>query len=122
MAYAPYSSDPVADASRYFDALDAEAQSLEAETTRIGNEIHDTLTKHIRVTTNLTLPSITRDNKVSEIPASEVISDEIGFGKPFEALMVALQKSDCLHVAALREAIAQSYINSHAADIAEATT
>ena len=33
--------------------------------------------------------------------------------------MLVLQKSDCLHVAALREAIAQSYINSHAADIAE---
>lgn len=119
MTYAPYTSNPVADAARYYDAMDAEAEALEREQVRIGNEIRDVLTKHIRITPNLTLPSVSRDNKVSELPVCEVISDEIGYGKPFEALMLVLQKSDCLHVAALREAIAQSYINSNAADIAE---
>lgn len=118
MAYAPYTSNPVADAGRYFDALDAEAQAIEREQVRIGDEIRDVLTKHIRMTTNLTLPHI-RQNKVSELPVRDVISDEIGYGKPFDALMLVLQNSDCLHVAALREAIAQSYINSNAADIAE---
>lgn len=118
MTYAPYTSNPVADAARYYDALDAEAEALEREQVRIGNEIRDALTKHIRMTPNLTLPHV-RQNKVCELPVRDVISDEIGYGKPFEALMLVLQSSDCLHVAALREAIAQSYINSNAADIAE---
>ena len=120
MAHAPYTSNPVADAGNYYDDLDNEAQAIERAEIRIGEEIKETLTKHIRVTPNLTLPHVfSMFNRVGYMSIRDVISDEIGFGKPFEALMLVLQSSDCLHVEALREAIAQSYINSNASEIAE---
>lgn len=120
MAYAPYTSNPVADAERYYDALDAEAEAIERKEIEVGKEIRDVLTKHIRMTARLTLPSVSfKLSRVSHVDAKDVISDEIAYGKPFDALMLVLQKSDCPHVAALREAIAESYIESNAADIAE---
>lgn len=123
MAYAPYTSNPVADAERYYDALDAEAEAIERKEIEVGKEIRDVLTKHIRMTARLTLPSVSfKLSRVSHVDAKDVISDEIAYGKPFDALMLVLQKSDCPHVAALREAIAESYIESNAADIAEVAT
>lgn len=122
MAHAPYTSNPVADAGSYHDALDNEAQAIERAEKRIGEEIKETLTKHIRVTQNLTVPHLfSTSNRICYLPVRDVISDEIGFGKPFEALMLVLQSSNCLHVEALREAIAQSYKDSNVLEIAMAS-
>jgi len=120
MAHAKYTSNPVADAENYYDALDKEAEAIEREEVRIGEEIKETLTKHIRVTQNLTVPHVfSTSNKIDYLTLRDVISDEVGYGGPFEALMLVLHGSDCSHVAALREAIAQSYINSNVSEIAD---
>lgn len=115
-----YSSDPVLDAARHYDAIAAENEAIEDLEIAAREEITDTLTKHIRTTKALTLPAVHfGKSRVEYVPIAEVIQDEIGFGKPFEALMQALHKSDCPFVSAIRLAIAESYAESNETEIAQ---
>ena len=115
-----YSSDPVLDAARHYDAIAAENEAIEDLEIAATQEIMDTLTKQIRTATNLTLPAVHYGKSIVEsVSISEVIQDEIGFGAPFDAIMQCLHKSDCQYVAAIREAIAKSYADSTATEIAQ---
>ena len=109
-----YSTDPVRDAARYFDAKDAaDAHSLAAYL-HYSQEIRDTLTKHIRATQHLSLPYAKPLGGIGYQSVSEVVADEMCDGAPLKALMNVLQFSECPSVAALRTAIANSYIEAHA--------
>ena len=107
----------------HFDAKDAaDAHSLAAYL-HYSQEIRDTLTKQIRNTTKLCLPlresrrfrhrlpaNRGRSNRSSVIRCAPCCADD------------RAAKSDCPHVAALREAIAADYIRMNADRIAEAAS
>lgn len=115
-----YSNDPVKDADRYYDNLERESELIAREERAVREEIMDTLTKQIRTATNLTVPVVMFTKPlISQVAIADVIKDEIGYGKPFNALMQALQNSDCPLVAEIRKAIAESYADGNALDIAQ---
>ena len=118
-----YSTDPVRDAARYFDAKDAADANSLAAYLHYSQEIRDILTKQIRHTTKLCLPYAKAEGfGIAYQPIEDVVTDQVSFGKPLAALMTVLEKSDCPHVAALREAIAANYIRMNADRIAEAAS
>lgn len=59
--------------------------------------------------------------KIDTYTLTEVVADTCSSGKPLDALMEVMAKSDCPLVAAWREAMAADYIYRHASDIGELT-
>lgn len=112
--------EPVADVNHHYSAMAAESARAHANTLHYTAMIRDTLTKHIRVAANPSLPYPKNTGGVGYLPVEDVVTDEVCFGAPLDALMAVMVKSDCPHVAALRKAIADSYISSTVDLIAEA--
>ena len=113
-------ADPVTDAEQHFDRVDAMNDRLAQQEAMYRDIITETLTKTIREKNlaSLALPA-TSANRIVYVSIADVVTDEVAYGKPLEALLVALAGSDCPLVAALRKAIADSYCESHADWIAE---
>jgi hypothetical protein len=109
-----YTSNPVADA----EAHEARSEAQDAAHDFVCGRIRQTLTqdvRHVETLTELTLPywSWARDT-CEHMTAPEAIGETLDASDVLKAISLVIQKSDCPHVAALREAIAQSYIKDHA--------
>ena len=104
------------------EAADKRLADAERE---VKAQITEVLTKLIRTTSHkfLSIPYVTYKGQAVRIgmyPVSEVIVDEVSSGKPLDALMAVMERSDCPLVAELRQVIADRYIYMHADELAEA--
>ena len=109
-----YTSNPVADA----EAHEARSEAQDAAQDFVCGRIRQTLTqdvRHVETLTVLTLPywSWARDTW-EHMTVPEAIGETLDAPNVLTALYLVVQKSDCPHVAALREAIATSYIKDRA--------
>lgn len=110
-----YSTSPATDADRHLERADSEEHRRQCAEAYYRAEIVDTLTKTIRTVPHarLSLPK-PGAHRVECQPLVDVVTDQVSFGKPMEALMTVLQSSDCPLVQRLREAIAADYADSNA--------
>ena len=121
-----YSTNPEKDQMRDQDAKDAYNKLISGQVKHYSELIKavylDGLRKH--PANLLRLPSVQSDSygqKLVYVPLDGVISDQVTFGKPLAALLDVLMHSDCPHVQRLREVLANDYIETWVADIAEVT-
>ena len=102
------------------------SKRIEAEK-YITNEITELITQTVRKVSSkhLSAPFVSYANapagRVHTRPLAEVVADTCSDGKPLDALMAVMEKSDCPLVAAWREAMAADYIYRNASDIGEIT-
>ena len=92
------------------------------EPTQTRDNIIETLTDSIRKVSGakLALPYVRiRDGEaqMSAYPLSEVVADYGVYGKPLDALLLALEKSDCPLISAYREVLATAYADAWADEI-----
>ena len=116
-------TDPVADADAHLERIDAESERREKQAAMYREIITETLTKTMRAVAypgSLSLPA-TAEHFVFYRSIGDVVSEEIGYGKPLTALMAVLAGSDCPLVAKLRQTLADSYSDANADDLAEAS-
>jgi hypothetical protein len=96
-----------------------------------GHEIHDliqdTITKTVRTVSHraLSLPYVqyldfSGRHVVKTNTLQEIFADSVCYPKAIDALMVAIEKSDCPHVAAFRKAVADLYADQWADEVDEA--
>ena len=103
------------------------ARQIKAEK-QAASEIQELFTKTVRTVTHkhLSVPYVsyrhTATGRIDTNPLAEVVADVCSSGKPLDALMAVMEKSDCPLVAAWREAMAADYIYRNASDIGEITT
>lgn len=119
------------DAVRHADEIGDMEDKLD-ELKRIAEEhaaaeIKETFTKTVRLVphTRLSVPIVTRRDsytaRIKALALAEAVHDTCTSGKPLDALMAVMEKSDCPLVAAWREAMAADYIYRNASDIGELT-
>lgn len=102
------------------------ARQINAEK-QAESEIQELFTKTVRTVTHkhLSVPYVSYRNspagRIDTNPLAEVVADVCSSGKPLDALMAVMEKSDCPLVAAWREAMAADYIYRNASDIGELT-
>lgn len=116
-----YSTNPVADAARYYDAADyydaAFEAALAAETASIV-ELFTTVLRQIGVAY---IPSPCAPNgAVKRVSLAGELHDLITEPGPWEALIAVIDGSDCPKVCALREAMGKRWAYHHAADVVRA--
>ena len=114
--------DPIADADAHLERIDAESERREKYEVFYRQTITETLTKTLRTVAHqsLCLPT-TQDGKISNEPLRSAIADHVSYSAPLTALMEVLAGSDCPLVAKLRQALADSYSDANADDLAEAS-
>lgn len=108
-----YTASPTADAERYNDELDAQAQRTEALEIEAGNEIREAFQAAKPV------PFVSGEGKVRYMPFAEAVGEVISDDKVFDHLIVALKTSECPKVKALLKAMAERHVYLWAGDIAE---
>lgn len=115
-----YSASPTLDADRHLERADSEEHRRQVAEAHYRKEIIETLTKTVRTVPHqrLSLPKAGAHRVESE-PLQDVVTDQVCYGSPRDALMAALSSSDCPLVQRLRESIAASYADSNADWIAE---
>jgi len=97
---------------------------LAAQGAHIREQITTTITQSVRKVpaSTLCVPYVTLKNGVDTIAHSalvDAIYEHAGETKPLAALMAVFEKSDCPLVAAFRQAIAESYCEAWADDVAQ---
>ena len=119
--------DAVADADHVGAVQDSlTARQIKAEQ-QAAKEINELFTKTVRKVPHkhLSAPFVSyAQNPTGRIhtnPLAEVVADTCSRGKPLDALMAVMEKSDCPLVAAWREAMAADYVYRNASDIGELT-
>jgi len=115
-----YSTDPVADASRHYEAVDAlnnslaQAKEAFAETTRKAFEDayqgHQTMVEWVQYSGG---------TRVRAQSTREAVLEEMEYLIPQFALWKVLCESKCPLVAELKKAVADSYIDRNADEVAE---
>jgi hypothetical protein len=103
------------------------ARQIKAEK-QAASEIQELFTVTVRKVTHkhLAVPYVSYrcempTGRIDTNPLAEVVADVCSSGKPLDALMAVMEKSDCPLVAAWREAMAADYIYRNASDIGELT-
>lgn len=112
-----YSTDPIKDAYRHTAKVDAETMALELITRHYASVINGVLTKSIRQMDHqvLSLPyTIGMGTELAQMPVGEAVEMEVSEPTVLAALMRALAESDCPHVEALRQAIADDFSETFA--------
>ncbi len=119
--------DAIAHAAEIGDMQDSLlARQIKAEK-QAENEIRELFTVTVRKVTHkhLAVPYVSyaksSAGRIDTHPLAEVVADVCTSGKPLDALMAVMEKSDCPLVAAWREAMAADYIYRNASDIGELT-
>ena len=117
--------DPVQHEIHHTERLDALNKRLAEAEANAAAQIREIFLKDVRqVPANrLNVPVasyMTGTLRVVYLPLSEAVADAVSSGKPLDALMEVLSKSDCPHVQAFRSALAEDHIQRNASELAEA--
>lgn len=112
-----YSTDPIKDAYRHTAKVDAETMALELITRHYASIINDVMMKGVRLMDHhvLSLPyTIGIGTELAQMPLAEAVEMEVSAPTVLAALMRVLAESDCPHVEALRQAIADDFSKTFA--------
>jgi hypothetical protein len=119
--------DAIAHADEIGDIQDKLDERKRIAEKHASEEIRETFTKTVRLVphTRLSVPIVSRRDsytaRIKVLSLAEAVHDTCTSGKPLDALMAVMEKSDCPLVAAWREAMAADYIYRNASDIGELT-
>jgi len=119
-----YSADPVQDAADHFDAIDARDAELDRAEQAAADEIRECFALIGTIPlTRICVPCVSyrvTPQRVEYVVMREVFSQVLGGGYVDEQRDAVIEKSECPFVAELRKAVCEQWIDSHAADIAQA--